>query len=246
MSDFARVMLYATLPAIGNMAGVLLAEMARPPKWVNGALLHASAGIALAIVAVELMPRSLDTVSPWGVSGAFAVGAAGSLGLARIVDKVTAKRSGRTAAWMVYSAVAADLLSDGLITGAGAAASLELGFLIAAAQLIANMPGGFAAGSNLRKQGVTRMMSIGVGALVTVPIFLSAALGYLVLRDMPEHVKGICLAAIMGLLLVATVEDLIPEGDAPRPPRWSSTAAFALGFCGLLLSSTLLGGDGAG
>ena len=48
------------------------------------------------------------------------------------------------------------------------------------------------------------------------------------------------LAAVMGLLLAATLEDLIPEADAPHPPRWSSTAALAIGFTGIMIFSDLM------
>jgi hypothetical protein len=42
-----------------------------------------------------------------------------------------------------------------------------------------------------------------------------------------------------GLLLVTTIEDVVPEGDAsPRLPRWISTTAFAAGFVGLAVLST--------
>lgn len=233
MSQFLSVMAFAALPALGNIGGVALAELMRPPRWVNGALLHGAAGIAIAIVAVELMPRSMETVPMWAISLAFIAGAIASLGLADAVDAFSNHVGGTTSAWMVYAAIMADLISDGLIIGAGSAASLELGIFLAAAQLIANMPGGFAASANLRKKQVARTTRLMAGAVITIPIFISAALGYLLLRSAPEMIQGVCLAAIAGLLVVATVEDLVPEGDEPRPPRWSSTFALAIGFAGI-------------
>ena len=77
--------------------------------------------------------------------------------------------------------------------------------------------------------------------VVSLPIFVSAMIGYLALRDAPDWVQGLAIAAIVGLLLTATIEDLIPEGDAPRPPRWASTVVFASGFSGFVLLSTSLG-----
>ena len=240
MNEFLRVMAFAALPAFGNIGGVLLAELMRPPRWVNGALLHGAAGIAIAIVAVELMPRSMESLSMWGIALAFLVGSVASLGLANAVNGVSKHAGGTTSAWMVYTAIMADLVSDGLITGAGSAASLELGVFLAAAQLVANVPGGFAASSNLQKRGVVRKVRLMAGAAVTLPIFLSAALGYLLLRSAPVAVQGLCLAAIAGLLVAATIEDLVPEGDAPRPPRWSSTLAMAIGFAAITALSGLM------
>lgn len=241
LNDFLRVMAFAALPAIGNIGGVLLAEMMRPPRWINGALLHGAAGIAIAIVAVELMPRSVESVAMWGIALAFIVGAVVSLGVAGAVNGFSQRAGGTTSAWMVYTAIMADLISDGLITGAGSAASLELGLFLAASQLVANLPGGFAASANLRKQNVSRQMRLLVGAGVSLPIFVSAAIGFLILRNTPDIVQGVCLAAIAGLLVAATLEDLVPEGDAPRPPRWSSTIALAIGFAGITALSGILG-----
>lgn len=241
MNEFMRVMAFAALPAFGNIGGVLLAEVMKPPRWVNGALLHGAAGIAIAIVSVELMPRAMDSVAMWGISIAFVVGAIASLGLAKAVNGFSERAGGTTSAWMVYAAIMADLISDGLITGAGSAASLELGVFLAGAQLIANLPGGFAASANLRKREVPRTTRLVAGALITLPIFLSAALGYLLLRGAPPETQGICLAAIAGLLVAATLEDLVPEGDAPRPPRWSSTLALAIGFAAIAGISDVIG-----
>lgn len=236
-----RVLAFAALPALGNIGGVLLAEMMRPPRWVNGALLHGAAGIAIAIVSVELMPRAMGSVVMWGISLAFIGGAIASLGMAKAVNGFSKRAGGTTSAWMVYAAIMADLVSDGLITGAGSAASLELGVFLAGAQLVANLPGGFAASANLRKRNVSRQARLIAGTVITLPIFLSAALGYLLLRGTPPEVQGICLAAIAGLLVVTTIEDLVPEGDAPRPPRWSSTLALAIGFAAIASISNLIG-----
>ena len=57
---------------------------------------------------------------------------------------------------MVYMAVAADLLSDGLMTGAGSAVARRLGLLLGLSQVVANVPGGFAAMANFRDEGVLR------------------------------------------------------------------------------------------
>ncbi|MGB3627522.1 MAG: ZIP family metal transporter [Henriciella sp.] len=242
MTEFMRVLAFAALPALGNIGGVLLAETMRPPRWVNGALLHGAAGIAIAIVSVELMPRAMDSAAMWAIGLAFIAGAIASLGIAKAVNGFSERAGGTTSAWMVYAAIMADLVSDGLITGAGSAASLELGVFLAGSQLVANLPGGFAASSNLRKQDVSRRMRLIAGVVITLPTFLSAAIGYLLLRSAPAEVQAICLAAIAGLLVAATLEDLIPEGNVPRPPRWSTTLALAIGFAAITALSGLIGG----
>lgn len=62
MMSYLLVLGLAALPAAGNFAGGLWAEWRPPsPRALNIAL-HAAAGIVLAVVAVEIMPRALDSL----------------------------------------------------------------------------------------------------------------------------------------------------------------------------------------
>jgi len=237
MSDFITVLALALLPVGGNLIGTFLAESVRTPQWIVGAALHAAAGIAIAVVSIDLMPRILPSTPTWIVTSAFLVGAAVALSLALLVRRVRGAR-----AWMVSVAVAADLSSDGLMTGVGAAVASGLGFLIAVSQSVANIPGGFAAAASLQQNGVSRWQRLTVAAMLAVPAVMSCGLGYWLLRDASTAAQNAALAAIIGVLLVTTIEDVIPEGDAsPRLPRWVSTAALAGGFVGLALLSTYFG-----
>ncbi|MBB4660358.1 ZIP family metal transporter [Parvularcula dongshanensis] len=241
MSDLLLVLAYALLPGVGNMAGGLLAERTDAPRWLVGTALHAAAGIAIALISVDLMPRILPSVPRWGVVLAFLIGAGVSVALSRGVRAVRRHKAvggakgASTKAWMVYAAIGADLVSDGLVTGAGSAVALDLGFLLAAAQLIANVPGGYAANANLKHEGARRRTRLlGLGGMF-LPVLVSALLGFLLLQGRPEMVQNAVLAGIVGLLLLATIEDVVPEGDEPGPPRWGSTLGFSLGFAGFAL-----------
>ena len=82
-----------------------------------------------------------------------------------------------------------------------------------------------------------------VGILVAsmvVPALFSVILGYLVLRGAGSHKQSIALAVFMGILLLATIEDIVPEGDEPEPPRWISTASFAGGFATFAMLSGII------
>jgi len=245
MPDILIFLIYALLPAFGNLAGALLAESVRPPRWVIGAALHGAAGIAIALISIELMPRILKGLPMWAIATAFLAGAIVSFAMARGVRIVQSSgqddnNGAKFRAWMVYAAIGADLFSDGMMTGAGGAVALNLGFLLAAAQLVANIPGGFAATANLRQYNVQRKRRIIISAAMFTPVLISALFGFAVLRSAPPAVQSAALAFIVGVLLLATIEDMVPEGDAPRPPRWSSTLAFSLGFTGLMLLSSYL------
>jgi zinc transporter, ZIP family len=57
ISGLLGILATALLPASGNVIGGLLAESMRTPRWLIGAALHAAAGIAIAVVSIDLMPQ---------------------------------------------------------------------------------------------------------------------------------------------------------------------------------------------
>ncbi len=234
---------FALLPPFGVLLGSLLAESVKTPKWVVGASLHATAGIAIALVSIDIMPRLLGESAMWVIVLAFLLGACISLLLANAFGYLrhrTARGGASTGAWMVYMAITTDLISDGLMVGVGSAVGSQLGFLLAATQAVANIPGGFAATSNFRDDGMPRPRRLILVGSMVVPALFSVVLGYAVLRGAGGQVQSVALAIFMGILLLATIEDIVPEGDEPEPPRWISTASFAGGFAAFATLSSLI------
>lgn len=241
MFDFLSVLAIAMLPVAGNIAGTVVAELARTPRWVIGAALHAAAGVAVALVSVDLMPRVLETTPPWLLIALFAAGAAFSVLMAGLVKLLRRHVSGGSAgAWMVYMATATDLLSDGLMTGASSAVSAELGLLLALSQVVANVPGGFATIANFRAQKVRRSVRMLAAGSLVLPVIIGAAAGFYLLRGTGEVVQNAALAFIVGVLLVTTIEDLVPEADKPGTSRAISTASFVGGFAFFALLASYL------
>lgn len=231
MSAFLSVLVLGLLPVGGNLFGALVSEISRTPKWLIGAALHAAAGVAIALVSVDLVPRIIDTTATWLFLTLFAAGALLSYFLARIAVRLTKHiKGGSAGAWMVYMATAADLLSDGLMTGASAAVSPQLGLLLALSQVVANIPGGFATIGNLKSQAVPGTTRLLAAASFIVPVIIGVSLGYGALREASEATQDAALAIIVGILLVTTVEDLVPQADKPGASRRISTTAFVAGF----------------
>ena len=247
--SLAMLLLLALLPAVGSVIGVLLAEWRQPPDWLVGAALHAAAGIATAVVAVELLPRALERAETWLLAVAVMGGAIVSILIYRGIGWARRRFGGgegdgakrRLALWTVYAAVATDLFTDGLTTGAGAAVSGGLGLLLALSQVFANIPGGFAVTANFRSAGVPRAKRLMAAAFYPATPVVGAAAGFFALRGAGPEMTGAALAFFGGLLLIATVEDLLPQADQPGAPRRISSPAFAGGFVMLMLISAYLG-----
>lgn len=239
--DFLLVLAYALLPATGNLIGAALAESLHSPRWVIGAALHGAAGIAIALVAVDLMPRIIDAIAMWVIVLAFLLGAGFSLLLWHGVSALRHRFGGtHSKALMIYVAIGADLFSDGLMTGAGSAVASSLGLLIGATQTVANIPGGFAATKNLQESKVLRGRRWLLSFFLFLPVVTSATIGFWLLGGQDDFFQNAALAFIVGVLLLATIEDMIPEGDRPQPARWISTLSFTAGFAGLSLVSAYL------
>lgn len=243
MPDLITILIIASLPALGTIGGALIAEWKQPPEWITGGALHAAAGIATGVAAVELMPRAMGRADQWLLAIGFMGGAVGSILVARGVGWLQEKfDSGarRAGLWAVYSAISTDLLIDGLTTGAGSAVSSRLGLLLGASQVLANLPGGFAVTANFRRAQVERSKRLLAASAYPLPPLLGGAIGFLALRGASGPVMGIALSFFAGLLLLATIEQIVPEADKPGAPLRISSPAFAGGFVILMLMSAYL------
>lgn len=237
MNGFLQVMLIAALPAAGNLLGSGLAVWMKPAKHTVGISLHAAAGIAIGIVAVELMPRAMELgdTAAYILVIAFLVGALVSILLASLINKInSAEKAGP---WRVLGAVGIDLFSDGIMIGIGSSVSTGLGLILGVSQVVGNVPGGFASISNLRGSGYDGKKNIIPILLLPVPALLGAVVGFMLLRDAAETSQAIALVFVAGLLLLPTLEDTLPEGDAPTPPRKWTGIAVAAGFAFILIAS---------
>lgn len=242
MDQLGTVLLIALLPVAGSIGGALLAELWAIPKWLIGAALHMAMGVAIGLVSIEFMPRSIETTPVWLIAVLFSLGATISVLLSWAVlwlrGDAGAEGAGK---WRVYSTTGADLFSDGLMTGATFAVSSGLGLLLAFSQVVANIPGGFATAANFRHRGLPRRWRLLAAASYALPPLVAAAAGYLLLRGAGEAEQNAVLALIAGVLLVTTVEELVPEADRPGTRRWVSSSGFVLGFVFIALLASYFG-----
>lgn len=234
MSDFLTVLGFAALPAVANLLGGVLAEAFRVSARALSLALHLAAGIVLAVVGLELMPRALDASSPWVPLLAFVAGGAAFIGLDRLIGYVQARIGGeedQASAFAIFGGVSIDLFSDGVMIGTAAVINPALGLLLALGQVPADVPEGFAAVATLRRAGVGRTRRMLLAASFAIPVFVGAALGYLALRQAPEIVTLSVLALTGGALVAVVVEEMVGEaheGDTSRLGPVFLTAGFAL------------------
>ena len=153
----------ALLPAVGNFGGGLLAEWLRPSQQTLNRVLHVAAGIILSVIAVEVMPQALVETSAWLLALAFLAGGGLYLAVEAGIERWQQSQAdgAGSGAWMVYVAVATDLVGDGLLIGAGSAVSSQLAWTLALGQVLADIPEGFAVIANFREKGERRIRKTG-------------------------------------------------------------------------------------
>jgi ZIP family zinc transporter len=239
VNDFLAVMALAALPALANFAGGGLAEFFRVSSRTLSLSLHLAAGIVLAVIGLELMPRALEATAPWVPLLAFVAGGAVFIGLDRLIGYVQGRLGGGSqehrGALAIYGGVSMDLFSDGVMIGTGTVINPGLGLLLALGQMPADLPEGFAAVATMRNAGIRRRTRILLAAGFAVPILVGAALGFLALRDAPEIVTLSVLALTGGALSAVVVEEMVSEaheGETSRLGPIFLTAGFAL-FAGI-------------
>lgn len=219
MEEYLKVLALAAVPALGNFAGGLGAELFQISKRTLSLALHLAAGIILAIVGLELMSRAMEAEPPWVVVLALLAGGGAAVALDRGADLVRS-RLGRAKAtsgpWMIYVGVAVDLFSDGLMIGTGTSVNLKLGLLLAMGQVIADLPEGFATLASFRQQGVPRSRRLLIAASFAVPILLGATIGYWAVRGQAEIVKMSFLAFTAGILIAVAVEEMVTQAHEVR------------------------------
>ena len=132
--------------------------------------LHAAAGIVIAVVAVELMPRAIEADPAWLIvlGGGFYVAVDWATG--RILNRFGGE--GGSGSWIIFFGVSVDLFSDGILIGTGSTVAVGLGLLLALGQVPADLPEGFSSIAKFKDQGTPRRSRLLLSAAFAVPIFL--------------------------------------------------------------------------
>ena len=240
MEGFLLVLALAALPAAGNALGGLAAEAVPLGERSLSLALHLAAGIVLAVVGIELMPRALDASAPWVPALAFVAGGAVFILLDRTIGVVqrrlgSGEELARPAA--IFSGVSIDLFSDGVMIGTATLLDPALGLLLALGQVAADLPEGFAAIATLRAAGVPRRRRVLLSGGFAVPVLAGAALGHLALRDAPDLVTLSVLALTAGALTSVVVEEMVSEAHEGETSSLGPVLLTA-GFAGFALLST--------
>ncbi|KXK00577.1 MAG: Zinc transporter ZupT [Nitrospira sp. OLB3] len=221
-AEYLVILGFVALPALGNFAGGLLAELVTISNRVLSLALHAAVGVVIGVVAVELVPTALETEVPWVVILAFWGGGLFFVLLDRSIEYVQSRFTGRGSSaspWMIFAGVCIDLFSDGVMIGTGSTIGFEFGLLLALGQVPADIPEGFATIATFRRQGLAFRYRLWLAAAFGLPLLLGATIGFWGLRNTSDLAKLTVLAFTAGLLTTVVVEEMGPEAHRTVEPQ---------------------------
>lgn len=242
MHGYPAVLALISISVLGDLIGGGLAEFIRVSYRTMSLMLHFSAGVILAVIGVELMPHAVEVHLPWQTVSAFV---AGSLlfmlydRASRHTEEETGNEPAKSGAWGVFAAVCVDLFTDGIMIGAGATVHWKLAVLLALAQLVIDVPTGFATVASFRRHSVPRPKRLAALAGFYLPVLAGSLLGYWGLKGQSLTARMAVLACTGGMLLSIVIEDMVQEAHRDGESRWAAPA-LVLGFGLFSLLTTCL------
>jgi ZIP family zinc transporter len=243
MDQYLSVLALALPPSIGCFVGGLLTEAFPISKRLLSLVLHAAAGVVLAVVSVELMPQAMRTEAPWVVILAFVTGGGFFILLDQWSQTVAdrfAGNEGSAGPSAIYFGVVVDLFTDGITVGTGSTISVGLALLLSLSQVPANIPTGFVSVAAFKRLGASRRTRVLLSASFAVPVLLGATVGFWAVQGQPELLKLALLAFTAGILTTVVVEEMVPEAHRHGDARLA-TIMFVGGFALFALISAYFG-----
>jgi ZIP family zinc transporter len=219
------------IPVVAVLIGSLFAVSRRPSDAFVSAMQHLAAGVVFAAAAAEILPQVMHEGSP------IATFTGGTLGILVMLSlkALEGRASGPIA---MLSAVAVDILIDGLVLGLAFVAGGKAGVLLTIALTLEVLFLGLTVTAELGEtiKSKARIIGITMGIALLLPI--GAAIATPVATFPPVVIAGFLSFGLMALLYLVTEELLVEAHEKPDTPFIS--AMFFIGFLGLLLIEEFL------
>jgi zinc transporter, ZIP family len=229
-----------TLPiaVVLGCAGGIGALFWEPSDQWRSIFQNIAAGLLTGIIAVDILPEVRQEGDPLFVIAGFAVGAILMVSLNKFADRLETQRDRNRPIGLALAA-AIDTGVDGLIIGAGFAASDDLGVLLVIALGLELCVLTFSVGAEYRDSGAERWMTTLVTTGIAAMVAVGALSGYMLFGNMEPATIAIILAfAAAALLYLVAGELLVKAHMAAQSTR--SIASFFLGFLALMAFTLLI------
>jgi len=220
---------YALVPMGATLLGGLLAFCFHPKEKLFRFFEHLVAGVIIAAVAIELIPKLLVLDAPWRMGFGFLLGAFFML----ILRKLFSKLSGLSQFTLVLAA-ALDLLIDGVLIALAFVAGRHMGVVIALSLCLCGFLLNFTVSTNLISRNWMKFFQILVIVCLALMLPLGAWSGNYLIEVLPRRYVLELFSFAAAALLFLGVEELIGKGECSKEPILTSSGFF-FGFLLLLI-----------
>jgi len=219
---------YSLLAALILMLSAGLSMIIRLPKNSLSFLQHFAAGVIFSAVAVELIPRLLQSHLKWDIALGFLVGV-----LCMLLIRKFGESNG-TSPTALLTGYGVDLWIDGVLIALAFLAAERSGIIITGALCLEVTFLMFALVPTLKSRGASKITIATACLILAALIPFGTAIGYLVIYQLPAGVFEGTLAFGVAALLYLVTEELLYEAHQ-KVDSALGTAAFFFGFLVILL-----------
>lgn len=202
--EWSNVMPALIVGVAGALGGWLCAAWMKPTQ--RRAAEGFAAGVMLALSCVSLLPESFERLAAGAAMACTALG----MGTLALAQAGFARFTREAPAWTTLLGLAAHNIPEGMVIGAGMAASPVLGWSLAGSILLHDVPEGAAVAMPLRAAGRGTWYTLGVTLLAGLPTGIGAMLGSGA-GSISEGFLGGSLAFAAGAMLWVSLGALLPE-----------------------------------
>jgi ZIP family zinc transporter len=252
--EFGMLLAIALGGALASPLGGLLSLWWRPGTLGLSIAVGFAAGALLGAFAFEMLPKAAEVASLPIAVGGFAAGfavlyaldlfvhrgaSAGDKAAQRNWVRSVQRRRGQRGddVTVLAGGTSAEELVEGLTIGISAATDPSMGIIVGLAIVVDNLSEAMSIGDLVHEKGGEHQSRriLGWTSLIGASLFVSAMVGWFLLRSLPQSTLGLLLAAGAGAMFYLTMTELVPEAESHQFQQSSAIAAAT----GLLVIFTL-------
>lgn len=244
-SPILTALIYAVIPSIVAVVGTVGATFWQPNEAVRSALLHFAAGVAFAVVAVELLPRVMRGTEalPWVLAG-FGAGILIMLGLRWLENRMEPAEGSEAGkrSWPLglIGSGAIDQVLDGILLGIGITAGEALGALLSLSMTVEDLTFALAIASGFGATRGMRWQKIGTAAGLGALLVAASVVASIALGGLNRNAVKLLLALSAAALLYVVTEQLLVEAHEKMRSSLLATTFF-VGFLFIMVLGMFTG-----
>ena len=226
------IFIYALVPMAISIVGGAIASYYVPKERVVNGIQHFVAGIVLAAVAVELIPKILGKGSALTIGIGFVLGVALMLGVHELAHFLSDRKRASPYPMGLVAGAGIDLLIDGMLIGVAFAAGRSSGIFVGLSLSFCAFFLNLSVGTRLVGLSMKTKWTTVIGVAVMLPI--GAFTGGQIIAMLPAYWLTEAIAFGVAALLFLGAEELLKDAHKQSHGIISS-ALFFLGFLVILL-----------